>query len=57
MEGQLCQDMADRLNFLRSNPDNLSFLSVSQDQENEDEDDRPIRQRSEQLVTIFFQSV
>lgn len=52
-EGQMCQATADRLNFLRSNPDNLSFLSVSQDQENEDEDDRPIRQRSERLVTIF----
>jgi hypothetical protein len=63
----MCQDTADRLNVLRRNPDNLSFLSVPQDQENEDDDflsvpqdqknenddDRPIRQRSERLVTIF----
>lgn len=49
----MCQDTADRLNVLCRNPDNPSFLSVPQDQENEDDDDRPIRQRSERLVTIF----
>ena len=49
----MCQDTAGRLNVLSLNLDNPSFLSVPQDQENEDDDDRPIRQRSERLVTIF----